>query len=223
MNTVIAKHNGKYQSQRNNAKAYYLHGSSYVDDQGKILFHAKDIDKEEHKLFDRTSECFISSGSMFCDALYNAKITKTLVDELAYKLGVINNAKGKEDRYYWSAHERFLDVIIKDKGYDFFIHKVKGNLDQIKDSIDHGFPVMCSIWIQPWYPSGKGHIVLIVGYKEDEDRNVTGWIVNDPFGDCLSQYKNQAGEKVYYSQKDFYKMINSPEDQPRFMGRVRAK
>ena len=223
MNVVIAKHNGKYQTQRNNAKAYYLHGSSYVDDQGKILFHAKDIDKEESKLFDRTTECFISTGSMFCEALYNAKIIKTQVDELAYKLGVINNAKGKEDRFYWSAHERFLDIIIKDKGYDFFFYKTKGNLEEIRKSIDEGFPVMCSIWIQPWYPSGKGHLVLIVGYKETEDGIVTGWIVNDPFGDCLSQYKNHDGEKVYYPNKEFTKMINSPEDAPRFMGRIRQK
>jgi len=126
MKTVIAKNTGKYQSQRDNAKIYYLHGSNYVDEKGNVLFPASEIDKHEPKLFDRTTECFISTGSMFCESLYNAKITKTTIDERAYKIGVIQNAKGQEDRFYWSAHERFLDTIIKDKGYDFFIHKVKG-------------------------------------------------------------------------------------------------
>ena len=223
MNIVIAKHNGKYQTQRDNAKIYYLHGSNFVDEKGHVLFPASEIDKRENELFDRTTECFISTGSMFCDSLYNAKITKTVVDELAYKIAVIAGAKGKEDRFYWSAHERFLDSIIKDKGYDFFIHKVKGNYDQIRDSIDKGFPVTCSIWIKPWYPSGKGHLVLIVGYKEDDAGKLTGWIVNDPFGDCLSQYKNHDGEKVYYPLADFDKMLNSPDDMPRFMGRIKEK
>lgn len=223
MNIVIAKNTGKYQSQRNNAKIYYLHGSNYVDEKGHVLFPASEIDKHESKLFDRSTECFISTGSMFCDALYNAKILATPVDELAYKIGVIQNAKGNEDRYYWSAHERFLDTIIKNKGYDFFILKAKPNIQEIIASIDKGFPVMCSIWIQSWYPSGKGHLVLIVGYKEDESGNVSGFIVNDPFGDCLSQYKDHNGEKVYYPMKDFTKMMNSPEDQPRFMGLVREK
>ena len=217
----IAKYTGAYKSQRDNAKIYYLNGSNYVDQDGKILFAAKDLDANEDKLFQRTNECFISSGSMFCDALYNAGITKTPVDEMAYKVAVIENSKGNETRYHWSAHERFMGILIKDKGYDFFIHKVKGNEDQIKDSILHDFPVLCSIYIQPWYPSGRGHLILIVGFRTDSEGNVTGYVCNDPFGDCLSQYKNTNGERVFYPIKEFKKMINSPDDKPRFMGRIR--
>jgi hypothetical protein len=220
---VIAKHNGKYKTQRDNVKIYYLNGSNYVDETGKVLFPASEIDEHESKLFDRTTECFISTGSMFCDALYNAKIIATPVDELAYKIGVIENAKGKEDRFYWNAHERFLDMIIKNRGYDFFILKAKPNIPEIVKSIDSGFPVMCSIWIKPWYPSGKGHLTLIVGYKKDKDGNLLGFIVNDPFGDCLSQYKNHDGEKVFYPIKEFNKMLNAPEEYPRFIGLVRQK
>lgn len=221
MKEVIAKHTGKYLSQRNNAKIYYLHGSNYVDENGKILFPADKIDEFESKLFDRSTECFISTGSMFCEALYNAKIIKSQVDELAYKMAVMAKAKGNETRFHWSAHERFIDSLVKGHGYDFFFHKVKGNLDQIKDSILAGFPVMCSLWIKPWFPSGRGHLTLIVGYREDEEGNVTGYIVNDPFGDCLSSYKNTDGEKVFYPIKEFTKMVSSPEDKPRFMGRIK--
>lgn len=222
MKEVIAKHTGKYLSQRNNAKIYYLHGSNYVDESGKILFPADKIDENEDKLFNRTNECFISTGSMFCEALYNAKVIPTVVDEMAYKMAVIAQSKGKETRFHWSAHERFIDTLLRKRGHEFFTHKVKGNLDQIKDSIDEGFPVMCSIWIKPWFPSGRGHLTLIVGYREDEEGNVTGYIVNDPFGDCLSQYKNHDGEKVFYPIKEFTKMINSPDDKPRYMGRIKA-
>jgi hypothetical protein len=116
-----------------------------------------------------------------------------------------------------------MDAIIKDKGYDFFFHKAKGSESVIRQSLDDGFPVMCSIWIKPWYPSGRGHLVLIVGYKTDIEGNVLGYIVNDPFGDCTKKYKEQNGEKVFYSVDDFRKMMNSPEDQPRFMGIVRKK
>jgi hypothetical protein len=223
MTDIIAKHNGKYKSQRDNAKIYYLHGSNYVDQDGEVLFPAKDLDENESKLFDRTTECFISTGSMFCDSLYNAGIIKTSVDELAYKVAVINTAKGPETRFYWSAHERFLDQIIKNKSYDFYFHKAKGNEAQIMESIDNGFPVMCSIWIKSWYPSGRGHLVLIVGYREDMEGKLSGFIVNDPFGDCLSQYKNHDGHKVFYPLDEFKKMMNSPDDQPRFMGVIRSK
>lgn len=221
MKDIIAKHNGKYKSQRDNAKIYYLQGSNYVDDKGKILFPADKIDENESKLFDRTTECFISTGSMFCEALFNARIIKTQVDELAYKIAVIEKSKGSETRFHWSAHERFIDSLIKGHGYDFFFHRVKGNLSEIKDSIDNGFPVMCSIWIKPWYPSGRGHLVLIVGYRQDDEGNILGYIVNDPFGDCLSKYKNKDGEKVFYHIKEFNKMIDSPNDKPRFMGRIK--
>lgn len=224
MKDIIALNTGKYQSQRNNAKIYYLHGSNFVDEKGNVLFAAKDIDKYEDKLFDRSTECFISTGSVFCDSLYNARLIKTSIDELAYKIGVINNTKGKEDRFYWSAHERFLDKILIDKDYDFYFEKAKGNEKLIMKSIYDGMPVMCSIWIQPWYPSGKGHLILIVGYRIDSEGNLLGFIVYDPFGDCLSQYKNHDGEKVFYGLEDWAKMMNSPESAgSRQIGLIRKK
>lgn len=224
MKDIIALNTGKYQTQRDNAKTYYLHGTNYVDEKGNILFAAKDLDKFEDKLFDRTTECFVSSGSMFCESLYNAKIINTPIDELAYKLGVINNAQGKEDRFYWSAHERFIDKVLEKTEYDFHFRNAMGNEKLIMESIDKGFPVMCSIWIQSWYPSGKGHLVLIVGYRLDSEGKFLGFIVYDPFGDCLTQYKNKNGNKVFYGVKDWAKMMNSPEKAgSRQIGFIRKK
>jgi hypothetical protein len=221
MKTTIAKHNGKYKTQRDNTIAYYIHGSSFVDRDGKVLFPASEIDKHEEKLFNRTTECFIATGSMFAESLYNAGIIRTPVDEIAYREGVIAKAKGKETRFHWSAHERFMDSIVRGKGYEFFIFKAAQTNAQIMQSIDSGFPVMCSIWIKSWYPSGRGHLVLIVGYKTDDEGNWLGYIVNDPFGDCLSKYKNHDGEKVFYPASEWKKMMASPEDQPRFLGLVK--
>lgn len=223
MTEKIAKFRGTYKTQRDNVKAYYLHGSNYVDENGKVLFAAKDIDKEESRLFDRTTECFISTGSMFTDALANAKIIANPIDELAYKLLIRENVKGKETRFHWSAHERVMDTLIKNKSYDFYTFKAKGNENEIIESIDQGFPCMVSIWIQPWYPSGRGHLVLVVGYKTDDSGKLLGFIVDDPFGDCTTKYINKNGEKVFYSVADWNKMMNSPNDKPRYMGRIKQK
>jgi hypothetical protein len=158
---------------------------------------------------------------MMCEALYNAGIIRTPIDEVAYREAVIATAKGEETRFHWSAHERFIDSLLRGKGYEFFIFKAATSNAQIMQSIDSGYPVMCSIWIKSWYPSGRGHLVLIVGYKTDDEGNWLGYIVNDPFGDCLCQYKNHDGEKVFYDSKEWVKMMNSPSDKPRFLGLVK--
>jgi len=217
---VICKFKPEYDSQRNNRISYFISGDKVIDQEGKFLFLAEELDKRESELFDRTTECFISSGKMFLDSLHKAKIIGQPIDEIAYKALVKHNLKGNETRFYWTAHERVMDKIIKNRNYDFFIHKSKDQFDQFKSSIDEGFPVMTSIWIKPWYPSGRGHLILVIGYEEVNGQ-LAGFYVMDPFGDCLSRYKNHNGDGVFYPIQEFKKMQSSPEDKPRYMGILR--
>lgn len=190
----------------------------------KKMFPVSEMDKRESELFDRTTECFISSGSMFAGCLHKAGILATIIDELTYKINVIDHLKRKETRFFWESHKRvFNEFYLKDSEYEFVYEKVNGNDDKIRSSIDAGFVVICSIWIKPWYPSGRGHLIIIKGYVLDQNGNITAWICDDPFGDCLSKYINHNGHDVRYDLKNWRMMMNSPEDKPRLFGYVRKK
>jgi hypothetical protein len=76
------------------------------------------------------------------------------------------------------------------------------NEASIKQSIDDGFPVIIA---------GKftesGHFVLIVGY--DENGN---WIVDDPYGNWNSRYKDENGSRVSYTIEAVNSIVNLKED-----------
>jgi hypothetical protein len=222
MKTIIAKHRSDWKSQGNNTKPYWIDKGNVVGEGGKILFPIEDFDKRESELYDRVTHCFISSGSMFCGALYKAGILSTPVDEVAYYQLVNENLKGKENRFYWSAHERVLDMLMR-PDYDLRVMDAKTALPIIRQNIDSGFPSLMSIWIKPWYPSGRGHIVIVSGYMLENDGTVYGYFLDDPFGNVLTKYRDKNGDKVFISAKEMEKLLDSPKDQPRKAGILARK
>lgn len=66
---------------------------------------------------------------------------------------------------------------------------------QIRNEISSGRPVVVG-----GYFTDTGHIVCIIGYTAN------GYIVNDPWGDALSGYKNTEGAKVVYPASYMSKM-----------------
>jgi hypothetical protein len=124
---------------------------------------------------------------------------------------VNENLSGKEDRFFWAAHERTLDKIL-DGDYDLRVMDAKSALSIIRQNIDSGFPSLLSIWIRPFYPSGRGHIVLIIGYTIDNDGTITGYFLDDPFGNILTKYRDTNGSKVFIPIADFNKLLDSPKE-----------
>jgi len=224
---VIARNRDRYFSQRDNVKPYWI-SDGFVwstDSKGETvpLFEEKDLEKRERELFDRSTRCFMSSGTMFSNSLWKGGLLPSQMDEIAYEQAINENLAGKEDRFFWSAHERVIDILIGHTDFDFRVIRAKENFSEVKKSIDLGFPVICSIWIKPYYPSGKGHIVCIVGYAVNDKGEVVGYYLDDPFGNVLGKYKDTNGEKVFIPSKDMDKLLDSPPREPRMMGLLRSK
>ena len=155
----------------------------------------------------RTTQCFISSGTMFLNAMADRfKFTK--FDELAYLStieGWTKQTRETDTRYDWQVHKDVINTILEGQKRKEFveIHKVQDSHKKILESLDDNFPVLCSINISKFYNGAVGHIVLIVGYNE------IGTFFHDPFGNAKTRYKNQDGQCVLYSQTELKDMIDS--------------
>lgn len=219
----IADFVGSYKSQRDNRKLYFIDEKNVVDFNGKILFPVEDLDKREGELFDRTTQCFISSGSMFTESLWKGGVLTSPLDETAYHLLVISNLKNKQTRFMWDSHKHVLNKILAKSKLEFHYRNSKGREESIKECIDFGFVVIASIWIKPWYPSGRGHLVVIKGYILDTQGKISAFILDDPFGNILTNYKETNGESIVIPIDDWKEMVNSPIDKPRQFGFIQLK
>jgi len=76
-----------------------------------------------------------------------------------------------------------------------FIMAYQGK-DNIQKIIDNNNPLIVAGKF-----TASGHYVMIVGYDENN------WIIDDPYGDMKSGYKNPNGSKVYYSKEQVDKII----------------
>ncbi|MCQ2242416.1 hypothetical protein [Treponema sp.] len=56
-----------------------------------------------------------------------------------------------------------------------------------------------------------GHVVCLVGYERDSYGQIKNWIIDDPFGDYRTGYKNVNGNDIVMSMADFRHMIR-PEN-----------
>ena len=52
-----------------------------------------------------------------------------------------------------------------------------------------------------------GHVVACVGYKADEDGNITHFILDDSWGDYRTEYANQNGNDIEMPLADFKALI----------------
>jgi len=68
--------------------------------------------------------------------------------------------------------------------------------EKIKELIDNDTPSIIAGKF-----TGAGHYVMIVGYND------TDWIIDDPYGDMKSGYKNANGAKCFYSISEVDKIV----------------
>lgn len=52
-----------------------------------------------------------------------------------------------------------------------------------------------------------GHVVACVGFKEDDDGNLTHFILDDSWGDYRTEYRNQNGNDIEMPLEDFNSKI----------------
>ncbi|TGM74579.1 hypothetical protein [Leptospira bouyouniensis] len=212
----------EYLSQRDNINPYFIEDEKVFDKKGKYLFDLVDFEKYEHLLYDRVTKCFISTGSMFCGFLHERGIIKTIVDEVAYELALDKVMKKGETRFHWEVHKRlFNNVILKDS--DFTFEYEKATLSAIQKIMKKGDPLMISLFIKPWYPSGKGHLTLGSGYREDLNEKFIGVNLKDPFGKLLTNYRDHDGDNSFVPIADFKKAINGPSKSPCHIGFLQEK
>ncbi|MCW7462799.1 hypothetical protein [Leptospira limi] len=211
-----------YLSQRDNINPYTIEDGKVFDKKGKYLFDLEDFEKYEHLLYDRVTKCFISAGSMFCGFLHERRIIKTIVDEVAYELALDKVMKKGETRFLWAVHKRLMnEVILKDTDFTFDFEKA--TLSAIQKIMKKGDPLMISLYIKDWYPSGKGHLTFGSGYREDLNGKILGFILKDPFGKLLTNYKDHDGANSFIPLQDFKKAINGPSKAPCHIGFLQEK
>jgi hypothetical protein len=82
--------------------------------------------------------------------------------------------------------------------------KQNGNIEDLKQRIDQGFP--CPVGILHHgpanAPSGSGHWICVIGYEEEKQR----FVVNDPWGEIdnySGTYISTNGERLRYSYNLF--------------------
>ncbi|WP_448561152.1 C39 family peptidase, partial [Trichothermofontia sp.] len=73
------------------------------------------------------------------------------------------------------------------------------NWDQVKAELNNRRPVVVA-----GYFTHSGHIVCIIGYTP------TGYIVNDPYGNALTGYRDRNGRRVFYDN-DYMERMCDPE------------
>lgn len=78
---------------------------------------------------------------------------------------------------------------------------------QIADTIRNGGAAVLS----GLFPSGGrktiGHVVACVGFKEDDDGNLTHFILDDSWGDYRTEYRMQNGNDIEMPLEDFNSKI----------------
>ncbi|GBF49394.1 hypothetical protein LPTSP4_09070 [Leptospira ryugenii] len=211
----------KYKTQRDNINPYTIEDGIVYDLKGKKLFLLIDFEKYEHLLFDRSSKCFLSAGSMFCGALKEKEIIKDEIDEVAYEIALDNILKKGETRFHWEAHKRLLNNLLKDTDFTFD-YEVSSMSGIIERSVEE-MPFMCSLYIKPWYPSGKGHLTLFSGKRNNYENKFIGGFLKDPFGKLLTGYKDHDGDNCFIPIEDLRKAIKGPAKSPCHIGFIKKR
>lgn len=78
---------------------------------------------------------------------------------------------------------------------------------QITETIRNGGAAVLS----GLFPAGGrkiiGHVVACVGFKEDDEGNITHFIIDDSWGDYRTEYRNQNGNDIEMPLEDFNSKI----------------
>jgi len=120
--------------------------------------------------------------------------TKQLEDEL-YEIAKNKNFGGKNLwKDTWNVYKKVLENY--NSTYDPIDDIGTIQINEIKRSIDDGAPVILSMDYKE--DGDHGHVVVAIGYTK------SGLIINDPYGDTTTRYKNKNGAFVEYQTNRWY-------------------
>jgi hypothetical protein len=152
---------------------------------------------------------------------WNKEFNKETIEEIIFtivqsRVDYLNkntsNPKLKTSRFSSIHFIWMFNSILKEFGWKLISEKV--DLEKITKILDSGQSVICGTNISNFLNGASGHIVNLIGYKKDKQGTVLGLYVNDPFGDCQTNYKNKNGEKVFYTIETVQKLFSpcNPND-----------
>lgn len=179
------------------------------------------------KKYKRFNQCFISSAT----SAYNQTMTRILtknpkikrkfsgngfINEFTYLQVLLSNLnkngsalEDNDARYNWAEHEKFLNRLFGNGNFEkppgIWIHE-PWNLNKCIQVIKDGYQPIASIYIKKFYSNGAGHVITVVGWRENEKGVIEGLFINDPAGNLLSgksYYDPAPGKEVFYPASIF--------------------
>ncbi|WP_411821243.1 hypothetical protein [Leptospira sp. 'Mane'] len=157
---------------------------------------------------DHFTQCFIASDTMFlrwAQKTYQPS-KKTLIDERAWLAAIENNLSGRETRFFWAVHERALNKVLNRIDAPFTLRAIPANIQSIAEQIESGFPTILSMMGTAYKETVKGHVWLAY-WTEKNPQSEIGFGGHDPYGNALTGWKDQNGNRIFYGSKDLRKMI----------------
>lgn len=186
------------------------------------------------KEWGRFNQCFISSAVMSFNQCLTRLRSKGIepidgfktsyIDEIAYMATLLSNLNkdnsawnDNQGRYQWTEHCKLLNTLIQNSFKKkvpgkWIFHRHGGNHNVIINVIKTNYQPIVGINIKHHHGSGSGHVITVVGWKEDDDGKVLGLIVNDPAGNILKGYRNAKetdGKEAFYPLNELkYMLLN---------------
>ncbi len=163
-----------------------------------------------------SNQCMVSAYSIWAlqfGKFANLEKWKTqlhpeTMEELIYTLVMtkVNEINSKiPDKSKWTSRfhgEHFRNTFnewLKEANSNWQMTFAVATVEKIKSIIDTGQAVVTATNIQKYLRGASGHIQTCTGYYEETNsKKLLGLILEDPFGDCETNYVNRNGANRFY-------------------------
>jgi hypothetical protein len=149
---------------------------------------------------------FLSYYGQFYDGTDDAML-KNYVDEVEAEVGKAGIAEEIKKKYSWIKGKTSYWALVQQAAIQDYLPNKKIIFDEFYDIEDlRSLVIKGPVIIHTSKIGGLkgGHIILLVDYLP----NVDVFVVNDPFGDARSNYKNDNGKEIPYRFDWLKKYIN---------------
>jgi hypothetical protein len=179
-------------------KAYHTSGLNADDFKRPVISSATDITLPVRYLNQRDNERHpFGSCNVTCYAMAMAYLGvkrrkssyRQFEDELEKFLVSNGRDRHVHDDLAWMGRQYGLDATFR----------TDRTLDEIRHEIRSGRPVIVSTVL-----TRSGHIILLIGTKGDD------FVVHDPFGNALKNYRDHDGEGLVYSGELMKRKMRNP-------------
>lgn len=138
---------------------------------------------------------------------WKTQLHQETIEELIYTLVMtkVNAINAKiPDKNKWTSRfhgEHFRNTLNEWlEEYNYQMTFAVATIEKVKSIIDTGQAVVAATNISKYLKGASGHIQTCVGYYEETStKKLLGLILEDPFGDCETNYRDRNGQDRFYS------------------------